>query len=188
VEDQHKRAPIFSARGSEMHRQTGRHDDIFAPCASDLLPLGRLQTGFASQRVPRLRAGVDMSWNGHARREYRLQEYHRVFFMCLDHKRPDFRDVLAAGSLPAFFCNSEQPNPSERLDDLERYQTAKKAAGRLSDILQEIVCNGASLRAYAARWRMHQSAAMGRLIAALDVLRDHYDAIDAPRKREHGGG
>ena len=129
-----------------------------------------------------------MSWNGHARREYRLQEYHRVFFMCLDHKRPDFRDVLAAGSLPAFFCNSEQPNPSERLDDLERYQTAKKAAGRLSDILQEIVCNGASLRAYAARWRMHQSAAMGRLIAALDVLRDHYDAIDAPRKREHGGG
>jgi hypothetical protein len=48
--------------------------------------------------------------------EYRLQEYHRVFFMCIDRKRPDFRDVLAAGSLPAFFCNGEQPNPSERLD------------------------------------------------------------------------
>ena len=88
---------------------------FFAPWASNLLPLGRLHTGFASQRVPRLRAGVDMSWNGHAWSEYRLQEYHRVLFVCIDRERPDFRDGLAARSLPAFFGYGEQPNPSERL-------------------------------------------------------------------------
>ena len=84
---------------------------------------------------------------------------------------------------------SSDAGPSEiRLAHLERYQSAKKAAGRLSDILHEVVCNGASLRAYATRWQMHQSAAMGRLIAALDVLRDHWDTVDAPRKREVSSG
>ena len=75
--------------------------------------------------------------------------------------------------------------PSEvRSQYLERYQAAQKALGRLAEIIDDVVCAGVSLTAYARRAGIRSaSTALGRLIAGLDVLRDHFETVDEPRKR-----
>lgn len=84
---------------------------------------------------------------------------------------------------------SSDAGPSEiKLQHLQRYQAAKRAVGGLADVVDEIICQGGSLASYAKRWRLNPLKVVGRLGAALDVLKDHWDTVDAPRKREAGGG
>jgi hypothetical protein len=75
--------------------------------------------------------------------------------------------------------------PSEyRCIHLEQYEAAKSALGRLTDIVEAMVCGGMTVGAYAKKWKMNPSFAVGRLIAALDVLITHWERIDEPKRRD----
>jgi hypothetical protein len=79
--------------------------------------------------------------------------------------------------------------PSEhRAIELEKYEAAKASLGRLTDIAEAVVLGGMTLGVYAKRWRMNPSNAVGRLIAALDVLISHWERVDEPRRRDVGVG
>lgn len=75
---------------------------------------------------------------------------------------------------------------SERvLQFLERFQRAQTALGRSFEIVEIVVLQERTLKAYAERHGIQPAAASGRLFAALQRLQDWYDSIDpTPVERE----
>lgn len=85
----------------------------------------------------------------------------------------------ALGRLGKIRSSSPDAGPSEsRVKHLERYEAARASLGRLYDIASGIIEHDLSVKEYCGRFGLPASATLGRLIAALDVLRDHYDLID----------
>jgi hypothetical protein len=74
--------------------------------------------------------------------------------------------------------------PSEiKLQNLERFQQAMAALGRLADVVLQICLEGETISGYATRTRVNRQSICGRLGAALDRLLDHWDDLDERAKR-----
>lgn len=72
--------------------------------------------------------------------------------------------------------------PQSRLDAIRRYHDAVASMGRqASDVLDAVVIHGAAVATVARDLGTTPHRAMGRVVAALERLREHYDA--APRER-----
>lgn len=79
---------------------------------------------------------------------------------------------------PAGFASGSPPSEF-RLHALESYQNACAALGHhLSTVILAIVISGHSIEFYATRRRMNRSKASGYVLAALDLLSDHFKAVD----------
>jgi hypothetical protein len=78
--------------------------------------------------------------------------------------------------------------PSElRMINIERFNAAREAIGRLTDVIIPIVCRGLSIREYSDRYKIPRAAVSARLIAGLDVLISYYERLDAPAKATSRG-
>jgi hypothetical protein len=86
-------------------------------------------------------------------------------------------------SVPAGYGPGDGPTVA-KLAALERFQRAQAALGRLFDVVLSICLEGETISGYATRIKANRQTICGRLGAALDRLLDHWEELDAARKRE----
>jgi hypothetical protein len=121
VKDEHKGAPHFSSRRSQMHGRSARDYDWRASSPTDVLAARGFEARFASGRVPSFRARMRVRRSRHAGSEYRFHVLRRVSARC-NGQRSDCRHVLSATSMPRRIFDGEQPRFSERIYDAASFR------------------------------------------------------------------
>src|SRR6266487_2410634 len=126
MKDEHNRSTRFGSDSREMHWQATRHDDRFAPRATDHSALRSFEARLSGERVPSLGAGMPMDERRHAWGEDHLHILRRVLRGQTYGKWTDFRDARAAGGAPPGGVDREQPDFPKRLDN-----RSTRSSGRL---------------------------------------------------------
>jgi hypothetical protein len=85
------------------------------------------------------------------------------------------------GNIPSHDVTAYGPTEA-RFINVDRFNAAKAAVGRLWDVIEPIVCGGLSVREYSRRYKLNPAAVSARLIAGLDVLTSYYETLDAPAR------